>query len=538
MDSTPPQPATTAREPIRVFDQAIKGKTLQEYLEATKESTGKQFGFPGDVGNVTYYSPQQIGWMAQGATKIYRDAGLPCEPQVIGLRARSSIEWVVSFLALIRGGHTVLVLSPVMPLEKIAILMQKAAVDIVIDGTKDWHSLGERLEKNFIAIAPADKLTGKLEYDNDSYRQSWTHIRATDPAIIMPSSGSTGLPKLIPKTHIEVLTKLAAIPTRVLEWRYFVGSWMHYIGGIYCLLYTFAKDSPSVWPSESTSFDPKDYQKILSHSAPDIAWFNPVVLKLASSTEEGLEVLRRCKLVVTAGQVCPKQLGDNLVAAGVRLRNEYGMTELAVGLGSVPGDTDWEYLQPDPFSAPHVEFRPLLRTEGSTQELYEFVVLPTHPTQNKALANDEDGAFHTGDVFIKHPNKPLFKCLGRASDDFKILHRGQLVWVNVVAYENCIMAENDDILQEAVVFGNNRPYPGVLLFTKPDCRLAVGSVVERIWATIQRDINGKLPVDIRKSMILVVPDFIMPRTGKGNFIRPEVYLRNESIIQTAYDTDT
>jgi acyl-coenzyme A synthetase/AMP-(fatty) acid ligase len=453
MDSNPPQPAIIAHESIRVFDQAIKATILQEYLEATKESTGKQFGFPGDGGNIIYYSPQQIDWMAQGATKIYRDAGLPCESQVIGLRAKSSIEWVVSFLALIRGGHTVLILSPVMHLEKIAILMQKAAAHIVIDGTKDWQSPGEKLEKTFIAIAPTDDLNGKLEHDSDSYLQSWTHIRETDPAIIMPSSGSTGLPKLIPKTHIEILTRLAAIPTRVLECRYFVGSWMHYIGGMYCLLYTFAKDSPSVWPSESSSLGPKDYQKILSHSAPDIAWFNPVVLKSASSIKEELEVLRRCKLVITAGQVCPKQLGHNLVAAGVRLRNEYGMTELAVSLSSVPGDPDWEYMQPDPFSAPYIEFRPLPRTEGSTQELYELVVLPTHPTQNKAFANDEDGAFHTGDIFIKHSNKPLFKCLGRSSDD------------NVVAYENCIMAENDDILQEAVIFGNNRPYPGVLLFT-------------------------------------------------------------------------
>jgi len=536
MDSNPPQPAITAHEPSRVFDQAVEGKTLQEYLEATKESTGKHFGFAGDGENITYYSPQQIGWMAQGAIKIYRGAGLPSEPQVIGLRARSSIEWVVSFLALIRGGHTVLVLGPAMPLEKIAILMEKTGAEFVIDGTSDWQTFGEKLEKKFIPIAPAEDLNDKLEYDSGSYRQSWTHIREASPAIIMPSSGSTGLPKLIPKTHFELLTKLAAMPTRVLEWRYFVGSWMHYIGGMLCLLYTFAKESPSVWPSESISYGPEEYQKILSDSAPDIAWFNPVILKLASSTEEGLEVLRRCKLVVTAGQVCPKQLGDDLIAAGVRLRNEYGMTELAVGLGSVPGDLDWEYLQPDPLSAPYVEFRPLPRTEGSTQELYEFVVLPTHPTQNKAFANDEDGSFHAGDVFVKHPNKLLFKCLGRASDDLKILHGGQLVWVNVAAYENCIMAENDDILQEAVVFGNNRSYPGVLLFTKPNCRLAIGSVVERIWATVEREINGKLPVDIRKSMIIVVPDFVMPRTGKGNFIRPEVYLRNERIIQTAHDT--
>jgi long-subunit acyl-CoA synthetase (AMP-forming) len=149
MDSNPPQPAVIAHESIRVFDRAVKGHTLQEYLEATKESTGKHFGFSGDGGKVTYYSPQQIGWMAQSATKIYRDAGLPCEPQVIGLRATSSIEWVVSFLALIRGGHTVLILSPVMHLEKIAILMQQAAANIIIDGTKDWQSLGEKLGENF-----------------------------------------------------------------------------------------------------------------------------------------------------------------------------------------------------------------------------------------------------------------------------------------------------------------------------------------------------------------------------------------------------
>ena len=96
------------------------------------------------------------------------------------------------------------------------------------------------------------------------------------------------------------------------------------------------------------------------------------------------------------------------------------------------------------------------------------------------------------------------------------------------------MNENDDILQEAVLVGNNRPRLGLLLFTRLGSTLLNVEVVERVWNTIESSINGKLSVDLDKNMLIVVRDFIIPRTGKGNFIRPEVYFQSESIVEETY----
>jgi hypothetical protein len=50
----------------------------------------------------------------------------------------------------------------------------------------------------------------------------------------------------------------------------------------------------------------------------------PYALKLLAETDSGVEVLKRCKLVLFGGSSCPDDLGDRLVAAGVYLVGHYG----------------------------------------------------------------------------------------------------------------------------------------------------------------------------------------------------------------------
>lgn len=50
----------------------------------------------------------------------------------------------------------------------------------------------------------------------------------------------------------------------------------------------------------------------------------PYALKLLAESERGIEVLRRCKLVLFGGSSCPDDLGDRLVQAGVYLVGHYG----------------------------------------------------------------------------------------------------------------------------------------------------------------------------------------------------------------------
>ncbi|KAH8900842.1 hypothetical protein GQ53DRAFT_863585 [Thozetella sp. PMI_491] len=424
------------------MDQPSKhSRTAQECPEATKRSTARLFGFPQHGSGIKYYSPQQIGWLADEAIKT------------------------------------------------------------------------------IISIPHFDDVDDKHE-SSDEYKQNWAHIQDTHPAVIMSSSGSAGLPTLIHKTHRELITGIGNIPSPVRKLRYFVGSWMHYIGGLLCLFFAFVKDpeGPAVWPLETTSFHPDDYRKVLAEAKPDVAWVNPVVLREISSTDEGLRILQSCKAVVAAGLVCPQYLGNKLVAAGVRLSNEYGMTELAAGLSSIPGDPDWEYLQPDALSKPHVGFRLLPEAEGSS-----------------SFSNGEDGTFHPDDMFVKYPTEPRYKWIGRASDELKILLGHHLVLISAVEYENRIMAKNDDILQDTVLFGNNRPYPGVLLFEKPECAMSAENVAKRVWSTVEEDLKGQVPVDLKQNMMVFVPGYVVPRTGKGSFIRPLVYHRNEDVKNKAYD---
>lgn len=54
----------------------------------------------------------------------------------------------------------------------------------------------------------------------------------------------------------------------------------------------------------------------------------PYVLKLLGESEAGIRLLQGFKIVTYGGAACPDELGDRLVASGVRLVGHYGMTEV------------------------------------------------------------------------------------------------------------------------------------------------------------------------------------------------------------------
>lgn len=543
---------------------ALQARTVQEFLEHARHLTTKALGFPRrHVTDITYYSPQQIFGMAQRATEEYVSAGLPRyhpSPAVVGLRVVSTIEWVVSFVALIRLGYTVLVLSPTIAPNKVGGLMDKANCSIVIDGTsitdeaaaEELRSTLQGEKKTVIPLTRLESLmhnvneaSARDEDDNDNVdeTQRWSQINQTHPVIILHSSGSTGVPKLFHKTHAAVLDRLRGLPA-MLHGTSLIGSKLYLSVGMHLMLFSLVRaNGPSVWSNDLIPLDASKYRDMLVKLQPQTLWFNPTNLQGAMSTREGLEVMRQCDLVVTTGGVFPTQLGQRLVQAGVHLVSIYGMSELSSGVRLTSasrkrGDPDWEYVQPSPATAPHIWFRPLdMADEGSTTPLFELVILPSHPTQDKRFANQPDGSFYTGDLFVQHPTRPgCYKCLGRMSDEIRICPKGHdYVGLHALSYEHAAMIGNDHVLQEAVLFGRNRPEAGLLLFTKPGCTAATDDIVEGIWNSLQRDFsNGVLPVAVRKNLLVVIRDAVVPRTPKGNIVRPEVYLNFERAIVEAY----
>ena len=62
------------------------------------------------------------------------------------------------------------------------------------------------------------------------------------------------------------------------------------------------------------------------------------------------------------------------------------------------------------------------------------------------------------------------------------------------------------------------------------------TIIERVWASIRQEIDGKFQKSIEEDTIVVVADdTALPRTGKLNFIRPRVYLKYKDSINAAYN---
>jgi hypothetical protein len=103
--------------------------------------------------------------------------------------------------------------------------------------------------------------------------------------------------------------------------------------------------------------------KDIASPGPEIVWTVPYVLKLLAEKRDGIEVLKKCKVVSCSGSRCPDELGDLLVSEGIHFGSAFGATEVAPILTSLnrpPEDKAWDYLRP----RPHVAPRPSVKLGG------------------------------------------------------------------------------------------------------------------------------------------------------------------------------
>jgi len=57
---------------------------------------------------------------------------------------------------------------------------------------------------------------------------------------------------------------------------------------------------------------------------PEILWTVPYVLKLLAEKRDGIEVLKRCRMVSSSGSRCPDDLGDFLTKEGIFVGTTFG----------------------------------------------------------------------------------------------------------------------------------------------------------------------------------------------------------------------
>lgn len=211
----------------------------------------------------------------------------------------------------------------------------------------------------------------------------------------------------------------------------------------------------------------------------------------------------------------------------------FGRTEIGhVGdsLYREPGDDTWDYVRPYASLRPHMVFKP--RGSG---DVYEAVYLKTHPALKMSNSDDPAGSFHSRDLWTPHSTLPdAWKYIARDDDTVTLLSGEKILPLGIEgAIREC------PLVRDALVVGNDRLSPGVLLFRAAAAEgeeLSDDEFVDAVWPHVQA---GNQIADefarVTRDMVVPLPaDVDYPATDKNNIIRGAAYAQFADYIDAVY----
>ncbi len=467
--------------------------------------------------------------------------------KTVGLLCSSSAEFLFTWLRCIRLGYPVLLIAPQCPPSGIVGLCDQTGVSCLLVDDKN-EALGRDAVHQAIKTGqstlqcvriPTEGYNVLKPVETDKSKRVFSaEIKGTDIAYLHHTSGtSSGTPKPIPQSHRAAVGVLPALDGKD---RATFTTTPLYHGGPADIFRAWASGA-MIWlfPSKDLPITAANVIRCLDCSreaadqglAPPVAYFAsvPYVLQMTAADEKGLKWLQRADLVGVGGAALPRDIGDQLVNEDVNLVSRFGSAECGFLLSSnryFCRDKAWQYLRV-PQASSQLSFEP---REGN---LAELVVVSGWPHMSKT--NREDGSFATSDLFEAH------SCIENAwryhsrADAQLTLTTGKKF--DPSPLEEALLASTK-VISEAFVFGNDKPYPGVLLFRSQEAaRLTDDDVLQEIVPVVERmnsesQSHSRLP----KNMLLPLPYSQVPleKSSKGTVIRNKAEQSYATVIDDAY----
>ncbi|KAF3034708.1 putative secondary metabolism biosynthetic enzyme [Didymella heteroderae] len=364
------------------------------------------------------------------------------------------------------------------------------------------------------------------------------NLEETAVAYLHHTSGtSSGLPKPIPQSHragLGVLPHLPKIPGKAT----FTTTPLYH-GGIADLFRAWTSNA-LIWlfPGKDVPITARNICKSLEMAAsyssteglPAVKYFSsvPYVLQLMESDEQGLSLLQKMDIVGVGGAALPAEVGDRLAKSGVNLISRFGSAECGFVMSSFrdfSADSDWQYLR---------NYNPakLLSFEPREDGLAELVIKPGWP--HMAKHNRPDGSFATADLFAPHPTIPDAWIYNSRADSQLTLITGKKF--DPAPLEDAIATSPH--LQDVLIFGTNRPYPGALLLrSEPASSMSDQDLLDAIRPAIEKlNRDSQDHARIPHHMLVPLPhQEPLEKSSKGTLIRRVAEARFEEIINRAYD---
>ncbi|KAF1920051.1 hypothetical protein BDU57DRAFT_485934 [Ampelomyces quisqualis] len=474
----------------------------------------------------------------------------------VALLCHSSPEFLFTWLGLMRLGISVLLVAPQCHPAAILHLCKSCNVSVLL--FDDAHTERARTTE---ALAQKEGVHGfisqrlPLETHEDIFEIGDGAIESnfeppnlneTATAYFHHTSGtSSGLPKPIPQSHrgaLGVLPHLSKTPS--------IASFTTtplYHGGIADLFRCWTSNA-MIWlfPSKDIPITARNICECLevakSYSSKEmiakVKYFSsvPYVLQMMEADEKGLAWLQGMELVGVGGAALPAEVGDRMVKEGVNLVSRFGSAECGFLLSSFRGfsnDKDWQYLRN--YNPPS-----LIDFEPRDDNLAELVVKSgwPHLVCKCILAkhNREDGSFATADLFARHPTIENAWLYHSRADSQLTLITGKKFDPAPLEAAMATSSHLDDV----VIFGNGRPFPGALLLrSEESSQLSDDQLLQAIKPIVEKlNRESQDHARIPMHMLISLPHQTKPleKSSKGTIIRKAADARFEDIIKSAYDS--
>ncbi|KAI1331617.1 acetyl-CoA synthetase-like protein [Xylariaceae sp. FL0255] len=489
----------------------------------------------GAVSWVKYTAKELDTFVDEAAKELTHQGLIPTKERcsksdAVALLGSSDLDYAIAMLALSRMGFAVLLLSTRLPVEAFVSLLEKTECRQMVTTDQFATVISGIQEKTRLETYP---LTPKSIYTRrpSLYPGRFERLTVLEKedshfAWIIHSSGSTGLPKPIFQTHRAALGNYAYGNFGMST---FVTTPLFHQSGVANLFRTLVANKCTALHDTTLAMTNASLTASLNVLKPDCLLCVPYILKLLSETDEGIEALKACKMVITGSAPCPDELGNLLVDRGVYIMNQYGSTEMGGLMNSIreKDDKTWNYLHPLPYVKDYIYFEPLGNNE------FEVVVLDGLETKVMSNSDNPPNSYHTRDCFTPHPTRPgLWKFTSRL-DDRIILVNGEKVLP--LPMEGRI--RQNELVQDCLLFGTGRNFPGMLVIPSEKAKgLSKSEFLDNIVPTIElaNAAAEKFGQVYREMVVVLDPDVDYPQTDKGTMIRAKAYKHFASEIETAY----
>ncbi|KAI1612711.1 hypothetical protein EDD37DRAFT_607373 [Exophiala viscosa] len=508
---------------------------LRQYASDGGETP--MFGYPAKgASDYEIHTVRMIDQYVDAACWWYQAQGLlPIDPAqekapAIALLTQSSLDAIISFLALGRMGWAVLFLSTRLPAPALVSLMRLTdCTTIVASAVFDAVIQQKHVELQFDLLPLIKQVDYRLTLNVQQF------VREVDPkkesekvAWIIHSSGSTGFPKPIFVTNIGALSNFRT----GLSLRVFTISPLFHSHALFAFGRALYHRQIMFFGNHQLPVTRPNLVAALRVAKPELVWAVPYVLEILAERDDGIAELAKAKTIIYGGSACPDSLGDKLVSKGVKLVGSYGATEMGFVMNSArpAGDDEWNYMRLNKPVADHIWM------DEISPGLFECIVLDGLPTKVATNTDNPPGAFRTRDLFTRHPDPAKsnhWKHVSRLDDRLTLVNGEKVLPIPIEGH-----IRQSVLVREVAVFGFQRALPGAIVFrSEAAVNLSDEEFLDQIWPQIE-EANGRAETfsRISRDLVIVRPfDESYPRTDKGTFIRAQLYEQYQSHMQQAYE---